>query len=379
MPSQAYLKSYTEALLKDRLADGAETCLVNFFMPCEIFHAMGVPVTALEMLAMSASCTDAAIPFSEMAQASGCSSSFCSLHRVVLGMAERGICQKPKMIANTTLACDANLLSFRYLADKWQVPHQVIDVPYETSEESVAYVADQLREMVLLTEETYERKLDENKLKGAIARSVRTQDNYRCYLSERPRFHLPKTLMPELLNGLNNHVYLGLPEAESYSEMCLGELKTASFLTTQKKILWMHILPNGQTAFHEIFEGEANDSVEIVGCDLAYDSLVSMDPEKPYESMARRLVMNRFNGSGRRRMEATLAMAEVMKADGILIFCQWGCKSTQGLALTAKKLFEAHHLPTLVIDGDACDRSNGGSGQVMTRMQAFIEQLEGRA
>jgi benzoyl-CoA reductase/2-hydroxyglutaryl-CoA dehydratase subunit BcrC/BadD/HgdB len=67
-----------------------------------------------------------------------------------------------------------------------------------------------------------------------------------------------------------------------------------------------------------------------------------------------------------------------MKADGIVIFCQWGCKQTQGIAFAAKRIFEEHGLPTLVLDGDAADRANEASGQSSTRASAFVEALNER-
>lgn len=54
---------------------------------------------------------------------------------------------RPRFILNTSLACDANQLTFRRLAEFWDVPHFTVDVPYAPSEESVAQVAEQLRAM----------------------------------------------------------------------------------------------------------------------------------------------------------------------------------------------------------------------------------------
>ena len=108
---------------------------------------------------------------------------------------------------------------------------------------------------------------------------------------------------------------------------------------------------------------------------MTYDSLVKMDAEKPYESMARRIVECSFNGEGTRRIARTYEMAKAMKADGIVIFCQWGCKQTQGLSFAAKQVFEENGIPCLILDSDGCDRSNAGGGQIVTRVQAFFEQI----
>ena len=46
-------------------------------------------------------------------------------------------------------------------------------------------------------------------------------------------------------------------------------------------------------------------------------------------------------------------------------------------AQLAKQKFEAEGFPCLILDGDGCDRSHGGEGQMATRVEAFIEMLEG--
>ena len=48
------------------------------------------------------------------------------------------------------------------------------------------------------------------------------------------------------------------------------------------------------------------------------------------------------------------------------------------MARLAKEALEAQGVPTLVLDGDGCDRSNGGGERMLTRLEAFLEQLEGK-
>lgn len=42
----------------------------------------------------------------------------------------------------------------------------------------------------------------------------------------------------------------------------------------------------------------------------------------------------------------------------------------------ARRFFEDAGVPVLILDGDGCDRRNAGDGQMMTRVEAFIEMLE---
>jgi benzoyl-CoA reductase/2-hydroxyglutaryl-CoA dehydratase subunit BcrC/BadD/HgdB len=334
--SREYLQSYTAKLLSAMLRDPSGAAVVNIFLPCEIFHAMDIRVSAPEALACYVVNTAAEASLIETAEEKGASESLCSFHKVLMGLAESGVLKKPMMIANTTMACDANQLSFRTLADLWHVPHAVIDVPYHVNEDAVAYVASQLKDLSRMTEEACGRKLDEDRLRACLARSVKTQAYYRKYLSLRPGVHLPESMTPEMLSVISNHLYLGLPEAETYSRMLMRDLENAAPHTSEKRILWMHVLPNWQDSLKDIFQGGDNHAAEIIGCDLAFDSLVRMDPEKPYESMARRIVYGSFNGPGQRRIDRALDIAEKMKADGAVIFCQWGCKQTQGIAVAAR-------------------------------------------
>lgn len=376
--SREFLQGYLASQMAGMLTDPSGSAVVNIFMPPEIFHAMDIPITAPEALATYVVCTAAEQPFVEKSEEEGASETFCSFHRCLLGIAESHVLKNPALVANTTLACDANQLTFRTLASLWNVPHCVIDVPSETDEDAVDYVAGQLRSLARMTEEAVGKKLDENALKECISRGNRTFRNYKKYLSHRMEAHFPEAMTPELMLDFNNHLLIGSETALKFSELLLRDLKTAPRHTTEKRILWMHVLPNWQNSVMDIFQGADNHRVEIVGSDIAYSSMAPMDPEKPYESMARRLVNDSFNGPGERRIEATLDMAKKLGVDGILIFCQWGCKQTQGISFTAKRVFEENGFPTLILDGDACDRMNGGSEQIITRANAFVEQLEAR-
>ena len=128
--SREYLQAYTALLLADMLKDPSKSAVVNIFMPSEIFCALGMPIMAPEALATYVVNTASERVFIDKAEENGAGETFCSIHKVLTGMAEAGVIKAPAMVANTTLACDANQLTFRRLADSWQVPHALIDVPW---------------------------------------------------------------------------------------------------------------------------------------------------------------------------------------------------------------------------------------------------------
>ncbi|HOA36613.1 MAG TPA: 2-hydroxyacyl-CoA dehydratase family protein [Bacillota bacterium] len=354
------------------------TVMVNIFFPCEILYAMDLTPMFPEGLSVYVANTACERVFAEKAENNYLPETFCSYHKIMIGLAETGVLPRPLLIANTTLACDANQLSFRRLAKFYQVPHVVVDVPYRADEEAVRYVAGQLKSLTALLEEQCQRRLNEDRLRAIVARSRRTLENYRGYLELRADSSLPTTMSGELFALLATHVLLGAPAGEKFMAELrenAGKAGRTGRNPGKKRILWLHTLPNWQASLKVIFD-EANEC-EIVGCDMAYDTLVELDPEKPYESMARRVVYNLNNGGGERRVNAAVKYAKALKADGVLIFCHWGCKQTQGLSQFAKEVLEKEGFPTLILDGDGCDTRNVSDGQMVTRVKAFLEQLEG--
>lgn len=179
----------------------------------------------------------------------------------------------------------------------------------------------------------------------------------------------------ELCSLAATHVLLGSPSAQRYTGMLLRELEHPPYRPAARRLFWVHTLPNWQDSMIEVLE--AGGRCELVGSDLACDWLGKPDPEMPYESMARRVTECICNGPATRRIGIIMDLARQANADGIVIFCHWGCKQTMGLAQIAKDILEKEGFPTLILDGDGCDSRNACDGQMVTRLNAFLEQLEG--
>lgn len=350
--------------------------LVNIFFPCELLHALDLVPMAPEALACYVTNTACEHPFVQCAEDRGVPETYCSYHKVLLGMAESGVLPRPRLILNTSMACDANHLTFRRLAEDYQVPHRTVEVPYDGGGDALEYVAGQLRELVPALEEAAGKRLDPERLKAAVASSGRSLDWYRTYLDRRAARHVSDSLSGELLGMMNNHILLGTPESEAANRLLCQEVSALPEGGGGKRILWVHTMPNWQTSMQAFFNHSLR--CEVVGSDMCFDALVPMDPERPYESLAGRLVHSLYRGPAEERIAGNLAWARRLRADGIVVFCHWGCKQTLGMAAQAKREFEAAGFPTLLLDGDGCDSRNVTDGQMATRVGAFLELLEGQ-
>ena len=354
-----------------------QSAMVSIFTPCELLHTFGLTPMLPEMLSCYLSGAGSERGFIDAAEKSGIPETFCSYHKILLGAALTGVLPKPRFIFNTTFACDANTLTFRKLAEFYGVPHFVLDVPLDQSEEAVQYVAEQMQGFAKKMSALLQKPLDEELLRQTVSRSNQTLSIYQKYLAVRGTRSMPDEMTSEMYAAVALHVLLGTPEVLHFAQQVLQEAECAPKRGKELQLLWVHTLPNVDAAMIDLLD--FSSKCQVMASDICYDSPIVSDTENPWNAMAQRLVQNHLNGSAQRRVDAVLEQAKKMKPNGIVWFCHWGCRQTGGASQMARCQLEAAGFPTLVLDGDACDRSNCPPGQMTTRMQAFLELLEGKA
>jgi len=116
------------------------------------------------------------------------------------------------MAVTTSLACDANINSFRYLSDKYDLPLYIIDVPYEYNRDTVEYVKKQLIEMIGLIEDVFERKLDIDKLREIIIRENEIRKLINEYIDNLRLRSLNSTMTFEMYMLFTSLVFIGMEE-----------------------------------------------------------------------------------------------------------------------------------------------------------------------
>jgi benzoyl-CoA reductase/2-hydroxyglutaryl-CoA dehydratase subunit BcrC/BadD/HgdB len=374
LPADRYLARLMMNTMLKPLQHPSDSAIVSVFTPCELLHEAGLHPYNVEAFSCYLSASRAERGFLQQAENEGISETLCSYHKTFLGAADKGVLPKPKCIVYTNLTCDANLLTFRKLADKFQVPSFSIDVPLQQNEENVAYVEEQLHSLAAFLEETTGKKIDDEHMKERLASSKRSLRNYRKFQQLRAEKYVPTDLVTPLYCGMTNNILLGTKEEERYTKMLLRDVKKTG-PARGKRIYWMHTIPFWSDAVREALR--FNENAQIVGCELSQVYDMNFDPEKPYEAMARKMVYHSLNGSASRRIAAGIRHAKEVNADGAVWFGHWGCKHTLGAAQLAKQKFEEQGIPLLILDGDGCDRSHGGEGQTATRLGAFLEMLGG--
>ncbi len=373
-PSAQYLAIQMMNVMTAPLKNPGRSAIVSIFTPCELLHAYGLHPYNPEGFSCYLSASHTENVFLQKASEEGFPETLCSYHRVFLGAAEKGVMPRPKCIVSTNLVCDANNLTFRRLAQLYNIPHFIIDVPFRADEDSVRTVEDQLKNLNDFLHRVTGRTIRPDDLAACVARSARTVALMKKYQHTRRDRQIIQDLVTPLYEFVAINILLGTPESETYAEKALAEAESAG-PASGTRLFWIHTMPFWMPEMKDLLR--AKESVQIVGTDMVTASLVDFDPEKPYEAMARRMVYNAINGPVERRIRSAFDYASGARADGAVWFCHRGCKHTLGGANLAKKYFDERGIPLMILDGDGCDRSGAGSGGTATRMEAFLEMLEG--
>ena len=247
------------------LAKPQSNVMVSLFTPCEMLHLQGLHPYSCEGFSSYLSGAMAEQPFLHQAEDTGIPNSLCSYHKVFIGAAQMGLMPKPRFILSTSLACDANTLTFRHLAQFYDVPHFNVDIPFESSPQAVDYVAGQLRQMgEFLTQQTG-LPLDDGQLARTVARSQRTMALYHRGLRLRAGRQVLSDLTSELLRTAAFHFLLGTPETEAYARQLLREITTAP-PAQGKQLLWIHTTPYWVAPLRHLFAQSTR--VQVAACDM---------------------------------------------------------------------------------------------------------------
>ena len=216
------------------------------------------------------------------------------------------------------------------------------------------------------------KKLDDDVLKETVRRSDETIRLYREILLAKRDKEVPSDVTSEMYETYIMHNGLGTQMSLDYTRSLLDAYQRAP-KRTGKKILWLHTIPNWQEPITKFFN--FNPRYQIIATDINTDALIPLDPETPYESMAKRLIINNWNG-GQNRVDAAVRLAKMLRVDGVIGFNQWGCKQTMGLISLFEEAFEEARIPFLALDGDGVDRKNVSDGQTETRLG--LSRITGR-
>ena len=300
LPQKGLAKGYQklETMMMSFVADslGRPDSYVwgNIFSPCEIMNSIGLSTLSIECLSCYFSGYHLEDYFIDYAQNTGIAPTLCSYHKTFVGAIDSGAVPVPEYAVTTSLSCDGNLNTFRYLEKKKGVPFMFLDVPYGDDEASVDYLAEQLREFAKELAERFGKTFREEELREVLRIENETRKELLKFLQLQSERYYPGEMISHLYMMMGTHLLMGTKEFLELIRFMNEDIKTYPKLEG-KKIFWVHLLPFYQETLQKYLN--CNPDYQIIASDIIIDSMEEMDPERPFHALAKKIIRNLYNGS----------------------------------------------------------------------------------
>ncbi len=351
------------------------------FFPTEILYALGVTHFSPEV----ASAVTASLGFQEQFLAAAESRWWgrdnCSFHRCAMGGAFLNFFPQAKAFCASTHLCDGAVLLFNNLAARYRRPFLLLDTPLKQDRGALNYVIQQLRSIIASLEEYSGKKMQAHRLEEAVAHA----EAARQALVEVNRLRR-EPLSPFSTRDAVAFLYLyfnglGSPVTPRIYHTLAEELQEkinaaaeASLRPPRIRLLWLHIPPLYRSNNNMLAYLEAKGARAVFE-EFSHVYWEPMDPARPLESIARRMLSHFIYGPVERRLKAIKRMVEDLKVDGVIHFSHWGCRQNCGSVKAIRDYLKQEDIPLLLLDGDCIDSRNYAFGQVQTRIDGFLEML----
>lgn len=363
--------------------------------PTETLQAMDIFPVWPENYASVCAARKVSVELCERAEREGFSRDLCSYSRCVLGsmfgyekeLPENGM-PKPDFLVTTTCACDTHLKWFQVASRLYKVPLFLLDVPYnidgadsnDLDKAHIEYYATQLQELFAFLEKQIGAKMELDKLRETLALSNRTSQlwtqiqDYRksipCPMDARDAFSAVFFMLCIPGSQLAVDYYTQLrDEVRERAKSRIGVIEDE-----RHRLIWDN-LPLWYDL--EIFEYLNSMGAVVVAEVFSHTWTGSLDPSKPFESIARKYLPNMANSSIKRRVDIIINLVKEFQANGVILPTNRGCRMMSiGETIVRNAVYEKLHVPSLIIDVDSSDWRVAGEAQVRERFSTFLETLK---
>ncbi|BCV21083.1 2-hydroxyacyl-CoA dehydratase subunit D [Moorella sp. Hama-1] len=351
----------------------------NVFFPVEILYGLGAIPFAPEAAAVVATGLGIGGEALRRAESDWVSSEACSFHRLAHGCDREGYFPPPGAVVCSSHLCDTAPQSLATVAAYHEVPFYLLDVPHRQDAAALNYVARQLKSITFSLVASLSLEWEGERFQEAIVHSNAARE--RLLAVNRLRQQHPACIRGEEAHSFIYPMLAGFGAATSvevYGQLAaeLGRRyreQRRAVPEEKARLLWLHLRPYYPNTIFHLLEQEAG--AVVVFEEMSHVYWQPLDPERPFYSLARKVLSHHGLGPMSRRIAAILSMVDAYKAGGVIHFAHWGCRqSTAGLRLLQDALRE-REIPFLNLEGDCVDQSKYAPGATRTRLEGFLETL----
>ena len=347
-------------------------------IPFDLLNSMGVTSCFVEFVGAMLSSNETAPIFIKEAEDSGYAPDSCAYHKAVTGAMLKDIMPEPDFIIGSSSPCTAGLAVMEDMARRFKKDFFILNVPQNNSKESVKFLTDQIKEMTRFITAHTQKPLSMEKLGRALEffneSSLILKDIYN--LAKQTPSPVDNKLLKDFgtVIGLIMGTRKGVDICQAFKDELIDRIESKKIDPSKEKIRIMWIQNRIQYKF-PIEKMLEDFGVKIVVDELNDVTWEPMDPDNPFESIAKRIISIPYSLGTSDRIAHMQLLAREYKLDGAINPCHWGCRQGTGVrGLTTKGLKDVN-VPVLNLEIDCVDSRNLAQGQIETRLEAFVEML----
>jgi len=347
-------------------------------IPFDLLNSMGITSCFVEFVGAMLSSNETAPIFIKEAEDSGYAPDSCAYHRAVTGAMLKDIMPEPDFIIGSSSPCTAGLAVMEDMARRFKKDFFILNVPQNNSKESIKFLTDQIKEMTRFITAHTQKPLSMEKLGRALEffneSSLILKDIYN--LAKQTPSPVDNKLLKDFgtVIGLIMGTREGVKICQAFKDELIDRIESQKIDPSKEKIRIMWIQNRIQYKF-PIEKMLEDFGVKIVVDELNDVTWEPMDPDNPFESIAKRIISIPYSLGTNERIAHMQLLAREYKLDGAINPCHWGCRQGTGVrGLTTRGLKDVN-VPVLNLEIDCVDSRNLAQGQIETRLEAFVEML----
>ena len=293
---------------------------------------------------------------------------------------------KPSIIVYNTNQCREVQDWFNFFAKEFNCPVFGITPPRhmdEVEEEEIADVAQQFKNLVPLCEEVSGKKFDIDRFRETLRLSKEATDLWKEVLWTATAVPAPITFFDSTIHMGPIVVLRGTQIAKDYYATLLAELKGyvaqgLGYLEQEKSRIYWDGMPiwGKLRSLSDLFI--ANNAAVVASTYCNSWVFDAFDERHPFESSAKAYTEIFINRSESAKEKILTRLVHDFQIDGIIFHDAKTCANNSNSRFgMPQRLRESLGIPTLVIEGDLCDLRFYSEGQSITKIETFLEQIEG--
>ncbi len=367
---------------------GKPIAWVTVFTPIELLYAMDVYSVSPEHFGAMCSARGLILDFLEKAEKEGYSQNLCSYSRCGLGYAINGmsgLMPPPDILITFRNSCDVYVKWWQSLHMHLGTPLFVGEAPYVLDSKDLDnyvldYVLKQLEQLITFLEKKFKLKFDMEKFVETVKLSDKASQLWLEALKLRKFRPCPLGGRDSASDIFPLVILQGTEEAVKFYEELVKEVKER--VDKKEGVV-------KDEKFRLLFDGiwlwyafDLTKYFEDKGAVFVYEPYseawaCKLDPSKPMESLAKKILSMGLNVDIDIRIEQFLKSIKDYQIDGAVLFSNRSCKTWSAPQLvTAETLREKFNVPYLIFEADMADPRQYSEAQIKNRVDAFIEMLE---